>query len=499
MKQVVIGTFMFLFLSFSVFAKSGEIRKADINFEAPATKSMAVIKITSKSGSTDFATKPVASLVTNARKTWGDIRNDPAPWYEDCTVTVIDGNKKETLTNAEAKVKVRGNWTTSYDKKPLRIRFADKQPMLGMNKGQKNKDWVLLNVYKDWSYCRDMTGLYLGNMIAPGYTSDFRIAEIYINDQFWGVYIVTELQEVCDDRVNITEPKKDYKGTDIGYFVEYDGYAYTEKNNFKIKYGGQLKDINKKTIKNLPDSYTIKSSINDPAQTKFISDYMNNVWKICYDAAYKKKFQELDSDYKKLIKSDAANAYDCVSKVIDMDSMVAAYIISEITCDPDLYFSSFYMSADFGPDGDKKLRFEAPWDFDSTMGNKRHGADAQGLYAASSQWEVNYNEQGYANPWMMVFVNCDWFQKLVKEKWNTMQKDKVLSKLIANIDFVTQNYKANFDADQKRWEHIGGKNQEVANELCDESRACKTQAEAAERLKTWLTARFNFLDSVWAE
>jgi hypothetical protein len=157
------------------------------------------------------------------------------------------------------------------------------------------------------------------------------------------------------------------------------------------------------------------------------------------------------------------------------------------------------MSADFGPDGDKKLRFEAPWDFDSTMGNKRHGADAQGLYAAAIQWEVNYNEQGYANPWMMVFVNCDWFQELVKEKWNTMQKDKVLSKLIANIDFVTQNYKANFDADQKRWEHIAGKNQEVANELCDESRACKTQAEAAERLKTWLTARFKFLDSVWAE
>jgi len=36
------------------------------------------------------------------------------------------------------------------------------------------------------------------------------------------------------------------------------------------------------------------------------------------------------------------------------------YIINEITCDADLYFSSFYMDVDFSKDGNKKLRFEAP-------------------------------------------------------------------------------------------------------------------------------------------
>jgi hypothetical protein len=187
MKQVVFGIFLSLTFALSVFAKPGEIRKPNINFEASTTKNIAVIKINTKTGSNDFATKPVASVVTDARKTWGDVRDDPAPWYEDCTVTVTDGNKKEVLTKTAAKVKVRGNWTTSYDKKPFRIRFAEKQPMLGMNKGQKNRDWVLLAPYKDWSYCRDMTGLYLGNMMAPGYTSDFRLAELYLNGEYWGV------------------------------------------------------------------------------------------------------------------------------------------------------------------------------------------------------------------------------------------------------------------------------------------------------------------------
>ena len=227
---------------------------------------------------------------------------------------------------------------------------------------------------------------------------------------------------------------------------------------------------------------------------------MNNAWKICYDAAYNNTFQEFKADYKDIVKSKAKNSYDCVSKIIDIDSMVAAYIISEIACDPDLYYSSFYMSVDFGATGDKKIRFEAPWDFDSTMGNKKHCKDAQGLYAAAWQRDVNYNDtETFANPWMMVFVNCDWFQKLVREKWNSMQKDKILSKLVANIDFATKNYKSNFKADNKRWGHVGINNPEVAHEYCPESLACKNQADAAKRLKTWLTARFKYLDSVWAK
>ncbi|MBQ2354715.1 MAG: hypothetical protein II397_02720, partial [Treponema sp.] len=105
MKQVVFGIFLSMTFALSVFAKPGEIRKPNINFEASTTKKMAVIKINTKTGSNDFATKPVASVVTEARKTWGDVRDDPAPWYEDCTVTVTDGNKKEVLTKTAAKVK----------------------------------------------------------------------------------------------------------------------------------------------------------------------------------------------------------------------------------------------------------------------------------------------------------------------------------------------------------------------------------------------------------
>lgn len=461
-------------------------------------QNLPAIKITSKSGNSDFASKPVATVVTEARKTWGEFRDDPAPYYEECLITTTNEYKSDELSDISAKVKVRGNWTTSYDKKPLRIRFSEKQSVLGLNKGRKNKDWVLLNSYKDWSFMRDWTGLNFANLISDYYASDSKLVEVYINDEFWGVYVLAELQEVCNDRINITEPKKDYKGTDIGYLLEFDGYAYAEKNSFEIQYGGMLKDANKESVNISTKGYTVKSEINSPEQLKFISSYMNNLWKICYQAVYRNKFQEFDAKKKKLVKSTATNAYDCVSKVIDIDSLVDAYIIAEVACDPDIYYSSFYMDIDFGENGNGLLTFEAPWDFDSCFGNKNFCADAKGIYAGNKTWDVNHVDKIHGNPWMLIFVNCDWFQKAVKAKWRKIQKQNTLLKLTSEIDYISSNFEASFANDQKKWNNIGD-NELVGNELCDESAKCKTQKEAADRLKDWLTARFEYLDSVWGK
>lgn len=460
-------------------------------------QTMPVIKIYSKSKNNDFVTKPVSEVVTKMRKTWGDIRNDPAPWNEECTITVFNEKNQKTHDSVSAKVKVRGNWTTSYDKKPLRIRFTEKQPLLGMNNGQKNKDWLLLSEHKDWSYMRDPTALSFAKLISPLYASDTKLAEVYINDEYWGVYVVAELQEVCNDRVNITEPAKKYKGTDIGYLMEFDAYyIYEEKNVFTIDYCGPVKDFNGKVAQDLNPGYTIKSKITNKSQNKFISSYMNNLWKICYEAVYNNNFLEFDANNSKLVKSNATNIYDCVSKVVDIDSLIDAYIIAEVTCDPDIYHSSFYLSLDMGPEGSKKLRFEAPWDFDSTMGNKRHCIDGKGLYAGVLAYDYNFVEQKYANPWLIIFTSQDWFQKAVKAKWRKISSQKCLAKLNANIDFVSKNYSKAFEQDQERWNHIGN-SEDVKNELNEISYSCKTQRQAADYLKGWLTKRFAYLDSIW--
>ena len=68
--------------------------------------------------------------------------------YVDCTVEIIDeeGGTHEIIYDSASKVKVRGNSTSSGEKKPFNIKFSSKTDVLGMG---KNKKWCLLaNCYE---------------------------------------------------------------------------------------------------------------------------------------------------------------------------------------------------------------------------------------------------------------------------------------------------------------------------------------------------------------
>ena len=60
------------------------------------------------------------------------------------------------------------------------------------------------------------------------YAADSDLVSVEINGEYYGVYLLTEMQQVSSARVNITEPEKNYTGVDIGYFLEYDGYFCNE-------------------------------------------------------------------------------------------------------------------------------------------------------------------------------------------------------------------------------------------------------------------------------
>ena len=83
--------------------------------------------------------------------------------YYDCTVSVSDCDSEYVLTNETARVKVRGNYSANYAKKPYKIKFDSKQVMLGVNEDLKAKEWVLLADYKDKSLLRNPTVHYLAD------------------------------------------------------------------------------------------------------------------------------------------------------------------------------------------------------------------------------------------------------------------------------------------------------------------------------------------------
>lgn len=484
---------------------------------SPAAESrMPTIDIRTKDGGADaldFVTKPVTRLVANQIASWTpDYRMPPEPYYVDCTVSVTDADDKTLISSANAAVKVRGNWTTSYDKKPLRIKFETKQGMLGLNGGGEYKNWLLLAEYKDFSMLRNRTGLMLAEEILGSdgyYAADQLPVEVTINGEYWGVYLLTEQQQINVGRVDITEGEKDYTGTDIGYLLEYDGYYYAEDelHSFKVGYHddallrpydglGAIGKRAKPSANGKNDvGMTIKSDIYSPEQRDFIARFVNNVYDIMYEAAYNGKAFVMSDDFRTISESAELTPREAVERVVDVRSLVDSYILAELSCDADIYWSSFFMDADFGAGGDKKLRFEAPWDFDSSFGNKDRCADGSGFYASNIVYDVNGEFEEMCNPWLMVLMNEEWYYDLIRERWTELYDSGTFDRVSAMISSDSERYASAFSRNYDRWDNI--LHSDARNELCAGAAACTDQRQAAEYLGSWLEARVAFLNAQW--
>ena len=486
--------------------------------EQPTTETetsplLPVLSITTKrqdKHALDFAEKPVVPYIADeAAAKLFDLRNPPAPYYEACFVTLTDTEGNALPEQASADIRVRGNWTTYYDKKPLRIKFAEKQTMLGLNGGASMKNWVLLAEYKDPSYLRNKTALaFSRELLAPHgfYAADAQLVEVEINDTYWGVYLLTEQQEVNKHRIAIAKPDPEEPSVRTGYLLEYDGYAghEDELHQFTVSYadnapltpydgnGGSdtvvypLRKCWYDTKKNV--GFSIKSDILTQAQHDFIASYTDNVYRILYAAAYEKQAYRFNEELTAVEKADIT-PQAAVEAVIDVQSLADMYVLSELLCDADLNWSSFFMDVDLSAEGSGKLRFEAPWDFDSAMGLKDRCADGKGFYAANAVPDLD-NENFTINPWLAVLAYEDWFQERVRDTWSRAYDDGVFDRVIASIGEDSERCADAFARDVKRWE-------KKSNPLLKDESAGVTQQEAAEQLASWLRTRVDFLNGYW--
>ena len=442
------------------------------------------IDVTTADGSNEFATK-----YDRNDKLAGKID------YVDCTITTSNCDEDYILNEAVCEIKVRGNYTLNYAKKPFRLKFDKKQKMFGLNDNAKAKSWVLLADWKDRSLSNNATNFFLGNTILASdgyYSSDYRHVEVYLNGKYWGVYLLAEQQQLNEYRIDLTEPEDDYEGTDIGYLLEYDNkYIHEDPEKggdytFEVDYnnGAKIQKYDGSSYVADMKGFSIKSDITSINQVNFIKSFINNVYNIMYNAAYNNEAYVFNDSFTEISKSDLISAREAIENVVDVQSLVDTYIISEIACDADVAKSSFYMDCSFEEGNFKKLTFEAPWDYDSAYGIKSNTCNSgEGLFAANS-----------VNPWLTTLINLDWFRDMVKEKWTEIVRYKVLERSIAQIENISTTYQKYFDEEYEKWP-----GRLSMSELTNEVNAIKTQKEASEYLTRWLKIRYDFINSVWGD
>ena len=167
------------------------------------------------------------------------------------------------------------------------------------------------------------------------------------------------------------------------------------------------------------------------------------------------------------------------------------YIISEIACDLDVAWSSFYMALDMSESGSKKLTFCAPWDFDSAFGliNGR-ATSGRGYYAAKRE------NADSINPWLAMFAREDWFVNKLKEKWSKFVKydihDRAIDLITAYKDKYADDYAKNFT----RWPNSIGS---TSDGQISAAGTFTTQAQASENFQNWLKTRINWCNEIWGD
>ena len=347
----------------------------------------------------------------------------------------IWGEKKSESEIMNLMIRGRGN--SSWDvmpKKSYKIEFENKQSMLGM---PKDKDWTLIANYADKTLMRNYLAYRLSAALDVFYAPRSDYAELYVNGNYLGVYLVTETIKKDKDRVNI--PKDD-----DSYIVEFD-------QKYKADEQVVFSDIISKNGKGKPfrihDPKNASESVLDAVKTHI-------------------------EDFETFLLSIKAQEDNGVDDWIDVDESVKHYWVQELLKNPD---SGFYTSVYFSWIVGEKIKMGPVWDFDLAMGN-------------STSESVNTIDN-------LVVRTCYWNKFLFKDSlysqrtsdfWN--QKYEFFLSLLDSIDVYKEKLASPARNNFKRWN--------ILEKTSDpwHPKPFKTYDEAVEWIKDWLMRRIEWID-----
>ncbi len=251
----------------------------------------------------------------------------------------------------------RGNTSWHRSKRPYNIDFVgddwatdNPAPLLGMPAGD---EWSLLAYWNDRSLMRYPLASYLGQFLTGiPWTPRMRYVEVWINEDYRGLYSVSE--KILRDNNRADIKKLDAASTDLsgGYILE-----ATPSD------GGKSKPIETATqIKteregiNFVFKYPKAKNVTE-AQRSWIKNHLD-------------EFEEMlrEDDF-----GDPVNGYE---KYINVESFIDWTILHELSkgCD-NLFHASVFVQKD----RNGKLEMTAPWDFDLSFGNS-------GVYTEDENW-----------------------------------------------------------------------------------------------------------------
>lgn len=330
-------------------------------------------------------------------------------------------------------IRFKGHGNGSFvnsEKKSWRIKFEQETSVLGMAKG---KEYVAIANALDKSYLRNWIVYDMAEKAGFHYTPHGEYINLYVNDEYQGLYLLSERIEVSEERVDLTKGflfKEDTEKKE-GYELEENEFMTNDEARFKIifpKVLSQEKILSlQKMIENLQAGIACDSGI------------CTTVW----------------------------NEEKHYSEIIDLDSFIKKYLIEEISKNRDgNRRSSYYYIYDI--EEDMKIYAGPVWDYDIAFGN----------WWGSVEWK---NPQGIVR-YRLGFDEREEFMQMAKAYYSAYF-EPYLRESEYTLRECSRYIEDSVAMDQMRW-----------NEGCFLKEA---YYENVEELINFIKDRKEFLDAVW--
>jgi hypothetical protein len=328
---------------------------------------------------------------------------------------------EKELYNGLIEISGRGNSTWTMPKKPYNLDLVDDEgednpaPLLGM---PADEEWAIIANYSDKSLLRIPFAYYMGNAIGMEYSPRTRFAEVYLNNEYLGLYCLCEKIKKADDRVDVkklTDKAEDQVEPNItgGYIVEVTPPGRIEPDEKYVTSDRGISYVFK---------YPKKKKITNE-QIAWFGQYINTVESVLYGPDFK----------------DPEKGY---RQYIDVPSFVDYYIINDLAKNGDAnFFSSVFLYKDRGG----KLKMGPIWDFDIAFGNVNYNLDAtieNGFYIKQGRW---FNR----------LVQDEYFQQKVTERFDQLKPlfDSMPAKIVAAADSLKST--GAIDRNFQKWPILG--------------------------------------------
>lgn len=378
---------------------------------------------------------------------------------------------KGNVYSGYAGVEIRGAYSASLPQKPYGFETRDS---VGNNKNvplltlPSDNDWILLANYNDKSFVRNSLPFWIFREMGH-YAPRTLHCEVIVNDDYQGIYVLTEKIKVGKNRVAIANLKTtDIVGDELsgGYIFKTD--YYDSYNSWQSSYPSLSK----------PDGkvYFVYQDPKPEELTYEQKTYLKNFTNAFEKALYGSNFSDYRQGYL---------AY------IDLKSFVDYFIVSEVSRNVDAYKKSRYLFKDKDSKGGL-LNSGPVWDFDWAFKNIN-----ECIFSVTDGSGWAYKSEETCKPWplppswMIRLMQDSYFVNQVKTFYTTYRQTILSEDHINNyIDSIANLLSKPAARHFTKWP-ILGKNLGAP----ETDPPANSFSGEMQKLKTWIHLRLEWLDA----